>query len=152
MELNYNTTILLSEGILLEEPMSLPVIGQTMTSPFFPGNYPDNFCQIRTIEVPEGNFINIKFTHFDIETSDDGDYVQITDGDGTFLGHFGARHQLEMGNTTFNVSSYTETVHVLFHTDRSGARSGWRLEWSECLLSSSAVTKNPHFRFVLFSG
>merc|ERR1719495_2781713 len=47
-----------------------------------------------------------------------------------FLGHFGARHQLEIGNTTFNVSSYTETVHVLFHTDHSGARSGWRLEWS----------------------
>ena len=79
-------------------------------------------ASLRTIEVPEGNFINIKFTHFDIETSDDGDYVQITDGDGTFLGHFGARHQLEMGATTFNVSSNTETVHVLFQTDQSGER------------------------------
>ena len=152
MESKYNTTIFLSEGILPEEPISLPVIGQTMTSPFFLGNYPDNFCQIRTIEVPEGNFINIKFTHFDIETSDDGDYVQITDGDGTFLGHFGARHQLEMGATTFNVSSYTETAHVLFHTDQSGARSGWRLEWSECILSSSAITENPDFRFVPCGG
>ena len=120
---------------MLEEPKSLPVIGQTMTSPFFPANYPNNFNQTRTIEAPKGNFINIQFTHFDVETSDEGDYVQITDGDGTYLGHLGARHRLEMRNATFNVSSYTETVHVLFHSDQSGAKSGWRLVWSECILS-----------------
>ena len=123
---------------------SLPVSGQTMTSPFFPANYPNNFKRKRTIEAPKGNFINIQFTDFEVDTLYDGDFVQITDGDGTFLGHFGARHQLTMENATFNVSSNTETVHVLFRTDQSHTRSGWRLVWSEWILSLSEVNPNPN--------
>ena len=133
---------------------SLPVSGQTMTSPFFPANYPNNFKRKRTIEAPKGNFINIQFTDFEVDTLNDGDFVQITDGDGTFLGHFGARHQLTMENATFNVSSNTETVHVLFCTDQSRTRSGWRLVWSEWILSLqlSEVNPNPNFRFFFIVG
>ena len=131
---------------------SLPVSGQTMTSPFFPAHYPNNFKRKRTIEAPKGNFINIQFTDFEVDTLNDGDFVQITDGDGTFLGHFGARHQLTMENATFNVSSNTETVHVLFRTDQSHTRSGWRLVWSEWILSLSEVNPNPNFRFFFIVG
>ena len=33
-----------------------------------------------------------------------------------------------------NLTSVTETVHVLFHTDESVTRTGWRLKWSKLRL------------------
>ena len=76
-------------GALPEEPESLPTSGH-MTSPNFPRNYPNHLHERKTIEVAKGNVINIHFTDLDLEHPHD--YVQITDGDGTFLGHFGRRH------------------------------------------------------------
>ena len=122
-----------SQGVLPEEePQTLPVIGQRMASPLVWTSrgyhmpelrYPNDFHQSRTIEVAKGHFINLQFKRFN-----SNDFVQITDGDGTFLGHFGPQHWSDQSR---NVSSFTETVHVLFHTDQSGTESGWELEWSE---------------------
>ena len=96
--------------------------------------------------MAKGNVIKIHFTDFELERPDQVDYVDLTDGDGSFLGRFGARHYVdEEGNSegsgvegpeflNFRISditSNTETVHVLFHTDGSVTRSGWRLEWSK---------------------
>ena len=124
-------------GALPEEPESVPTSGE-MTSPNFPANYPNNLHERKTIEVAKGNVINIHFTDFEVERTDPVDYLEITDGDGTLLGHFGAGHYTEAtpGRTwrMENLTSVTETVHLLFHTDESVTRSGWRLEWSKLSL------------------
>ena len=119
-----------------EEPESLPTSG-SLSSPNFPSNYADDLHERKTIEVAKGNVINIHFTDFELESPDEVDYVEVTDGDGTLLGHFGARHygakHEEVPGNAIQISdltSITETVHVLFHTDGSVTRRGWRLEWS----------------------
>ena len=123
-------------GALSEEPESLPTSGH-LTSPNFPANYPNKLHERKTIKVAKGNVINIHFTDLDLERP--YDYVDIIDGDGTFLGHFGPRHNLDEGvdgegsseGGERMITSFTEWVHVLFHTDDSESRSGWRLEWSK---------------------
>ena len=122
-------------GVLPEEPESLPTSGE-MTSPNFPSNYPNDLHERKTIEVAKGNVINIHFTDYELESPDQVDYLEITDGDGTLLGHFGAAHYVDnsgprKGIKILDLTSVTETVHVLFHTDDSVTRSGWRHEWSK---------------------
>ena len=136
----YQYMSLLSAGALPEA--SLPTSG-VMTSPNFPANYPDNLHERKTIEVAKGSVINIHFTDYELESPDQVDYVEITDGDGTLLGYFGAAHYVDnsggggghrKGIKISDITSITEIVHVLFHTDESVARSGWRLEWSKLRL------------------
>ena len=116
-----------------------------MSSRNFPANYPNDLHERKTIEVAKGNVIQIHFTDFDLEKPDQVDYVDISDGDGSSLARFGARHYLdEEGGgegsgdeepremiRISNITSKTETVHVLFFTDGTVTRSGWRLEWSK---------------------
>ena len=80
----------------------------------------------------------LDWANYELENPDQVDYLQITDGDGSLLGYFGATHYVENGEggrrkgiKISNLTSVTETVHVLFHTDQSVTRSGWRLEWSK---------------------
>lgn len=99
-----------------------------MTSPNFPKDYPCKIHQRKTIQVAKGKIINIHFTDFVVEHPGQFDYVEITDGDGSRLGRFSA----DQNNAPdLNVTSNTETVHVLFHTDTNTAKKGWRLEWSK---------------------
>ena len=120
-------------GVLPEEPESLPTSG-VMTSPSYPSNYPNNLHQRKTIQVAKGNIVNIHFTDFELEEPDPVDYLEITDGDGTSLGHFTHRND---HLTLKNITSRSETVYLLFHTDGSVTRRGWRLEWSEYKKSKS---------------
>merc|ERR1719430_1148238 len=140
-------------GALPEEPESLPTSGD-MSSPNFPRNYVNDLHERKTIEVAKGNVINIHFTDFHLEDDEQVDYVEITDGDGTLLGHFGGFYNMDEGdsgsgsgegsgdeeparNRISDITSVTETVHVLFHTDGSVTRRGWRLEWSSSPSPSS---------------
>ena len=126
-----------------EEPESLPTSGE-MASPGFPSNYHNDIHERKTIEVAKGNVINIHFTDFNLENPDQVDYLEITDGDGTLLGHFGAGYYVDEGQRwdldgglrkeISDLTSVTETVHVLFHTDESVTNTGWRLEWSKLRL------------------
>ena len=131
--LNSHQKVSLLVGVLPEEPESLPTSGE-MTSPNFPSNYPNDLHERKTIEVAKGNVINIHFTDFELERGT-LDYVQITDGDGSFIGHLdgtvwdGLNPEEDEG--IVDLTSFTETVHILFHTDESVTRSGWRLEWSK---------------------
>merc|ERR1719209_297759 len=146
-----------SEG---EEPESLPASGH-LTSPNFPANYPLNLHERKTIEVAKGNVINIHFTDLDVERP--YDYVDIIDGDGTFLAHFGRQHKVDEGDDGEGsgdgsgegsgeggerqervITSFTEIVHVLFHTDDSVSRSGWRLEWSSSPASQRELPTSGH--------
>ena len=65
---------------------------------------------------------------FELESPDAVDYIEITDGDGTNLGHL-TYHDVDLARR--NITSNTETVDVLFHTDGSVTRRGWSLEWSK---------------------
>ena len=112
-------------GALPEEPESLPTSG-LLQSPNYPSNYNNDLHQQKTIRVAEGNVIDIHFTDFELERPDQVDYVELTDGDGTLLGHFASRDHIKN-----NITSNTETVFVLFHTDGSVTERGWSLEWSE---------------------
>ena len=127
-----------------EEPEQPEQTSGHLTSPNFPANYPNRLHERKTIEVAKGNVIKIHFTDFDLERPDQVDYVDIVDGDGSFLGRFGAIHHvdedrsgegsgdLEPGAIRIpDITSNTETVYVLFHTDSTVTRSGWRLEWSK---------------------
>merc|ERR1712212_601056 len=129
--------------------------------------YPNRLHERKTIEVAKGNVIKIHFTDFNLERPDQVDYVDLTDGDGSFLGRFGASHYVDEEGSgegsgdegpgemirISDVTSNTETVHVLFNTDSSVTRSGWRLEWSsspsppmeERELATSGVLTSPNF-------
>jgi len=144
-----------AQGVLPDEPDSLPTSGE-MTSPNFPSNYPNDLHERKTIEVAKGNVINIHFTDYELESPDQVDYLEITDGDGTLLGHFGAAHYVDnseggrrKGIKISDLTSATETVHVLFHTDDSVTRSGWRLEWSSAPAEeeqpTSGVLTSPNY-------
>ena len=152
-------------GALPEEPTS----GE-MASPNFHNfpSYPNDLHERKTIKVGKGNVINIHFSDFELERPGTGvtvDYVEITDGDGTFLGRFGGEDYMDKGdngsgsgegsgegsgdeqlsgygsrlywatyndrNRIYDITSVTDTVHVLFHTDESDTYRGWRLEWSK---------------------
>ena len=112
-------------GVLLEDPETFPTSG-VLTSPNFPLNYPNYLHQRRTIEVPKGSVVNIHFTDFEVESwSRTGpDYVELINGDGTLLRRI---HSIE--HARGNITSVTETLHVLFHTDHNLAKRGWSLEW-----------------------
>ena len=121
-------------GVLPEEPESLPTSG-ILSSPNYPANYPNDLHQRKTIQVAKGNIINIHFTDFELESPDPVDYVEITDGDGTNLGH------LTNDFSELNIRSNTETVDVLFHTDGSVTRKGWSLEWIEYKRQKFMISK-----------
>merc|ERR1711890_151490 len=66
-------------------PTSAP-LGE-LKSPNFPSAYTNNLDTTQTIEVAEGQKVNIKFSHLDIESHSSCayDYITVIDGDGTVL-------------------------------------------------------------------
>merc|ERR1712192_56138 len=121
-----------------EEAEDVGELKGVMTSPMFGSSawvyslqYPPNVHETKTIVVPKGKRIRIQFSHFKVEHC--CDYVTITEGDGTILGKYQDKPAKE------SIVSRTNTVHILFHSDASGQRDGWRLEWEavgEATLSS----------------
>ena len=94
-----------------------------VTSPNYPGKYSDHLRMTDKIQVEQGLVITLQFTDFSTEKN--ADWMTITDGDGTPL----------MGMTSgvalpTNISSRTNVVNVLFHTDHSVTRKGWSFSWS----------------------
>ena len=77
-----------------------------MNSPNFPFDYPNDLHERKTIEVAKGSVINIHFTDYELESPDQVDYLEVTDGDGTLLGHFGAAHYVDNGILVTSVNTY----------------------------------------------
>ena len=91
------------------------------------------------IEVENGKILRIEFTYFAVQTcwaeyTCQCDYVRITDGDGTTLmdnscgySSFDPSHPGYFLPPT--ITSSSNRVEVLFHTNGRDATAGWSLSW-----------------------
>ena len=107
----------------VEEGVEEQALEGVISSPGFSSgdDYPPNYENTWTIEVPKGKTIKINFTDYKVETC--CDVVRITDGDKTVL----KEDRSKPGKKP--LVSRTDTVEVIFKSDSSGQRRGWRLEW-----------------------
>ena len=94
-------------------------ITKVLTSPGYPGRYPNNYNSTQTIQVAPGKGVKLHFTHYNCEGQ--YDYVHIVDDEG----HDVYLYELSSGII------HREIVDIVFHTDSSTRNSGWRLEWTE---------------------
>ena len=130
-----------------EESQSVTKVLSTgvITSPNFPGDYPNNLDKKETITVEFGKILRLEFTHFAVyshPSSCYSDYIKVTDGDGTTLMDkscgfdYSENENLQNAESSGgwyfqppNITSNTNTVEIFFHTDDSGGREGWNLTW-----------------------
>ena len=97
-----------------------------ISSPNYPGKYPNNLEKTQTIQVKKDLVVSLEFTAFNVESSPTCryDHLTILDGDGTVL------MEKTCGTSLPNsITSRTNTMKLLFHTDRGGARAGWSARW-----------------------
>jgi hypothetical protein len=118
-----------------------PATSGQIISSRFPSKYQNNIDSNETIEVAAGNKILINFTDFNIEShyACSYDYITIVDNDGTTL----------MNKTCGNnippaVLSSTNKVNVIFHSDYSVRRTGWKLTWTIVLPLTGSIT-SPNY-------
>merc|ERR1711913_1171 len=100
----------------------------SLTSRNFPSNYPNNLDTEEDISVAAGERIKLQFIDFKIEdhSSCAYDYLMVKDDDGTVL------LDKTCGSTLpKDVTSRTNTVIVIFHSDGSVSDSGWRIDWQK---------------------
>ena len=99
-----------------------------LSSPNYPGKYPNNHKKTNTIQGGPGTVLVLEFTAFDVEShaSCRFDYLKIQDGDGTTL----------MGKTCGSslpakIVSNTNVVKIEFKTNAKGKRTGWSVYWHD---------------------
>lgn len=105
-------------------------------SPNFPNDYPSNMNCNWIIDVPEGNKINLTFSHFDLEnigseSSENcvDDYLVIKEGENdqpyTEIGKYCGSPEIPM-----KIASSQNQVFINFISDSYVERSGFRVEWT----------------------
>ena len=99
-----------------------------LSSPNYPGKYPNNYKKTKTIKGSSGKVLVLEFKAFDVEShaSCRFDYLKIQDGDGTTL----------MGKTCGSslpakIISNTNIVKLDFKTNAKGKGTGWSVSWRE---------------------
>ena len=121
-----------------------------VTSPNHPGSYPHNLDKTQTLQVETEKILRLEFTHFDVEwgSTCQGDYVKITDGDGTTLMDNSCGDSLPP-----TVTTKTNSVEIFFHTDASGTTTGWSLSWiavtpglKDFIQTASFIHLNCHYK------
>ena len=97
-----------------------------VTSPNFPGDYPNDLEKTYTIKVEEGLAVFLEFTAFNVEYSSTCryDHLTITDGDGTTLMEKSCGSTLPPA-----IRSRTNTINLVFTTDEIETRTGWSVSW-----------------------
>ena len=118
-----------------------------VSSPNYPGNYPNNHHLTQIIEVEQGLIVLLKFTAFDIEYqwNTNGitcafDHLTITDGDGSSLmerscgstidGTVTIGSQLIFSSLPPDVRSRSNVVNLEFSTNYVNVMTGWSVTWS----------------------
>ena len=114
-----------------------------LSSPNYPGKYPNNHKKTKKIEGGPGTVLVLEFTAFDIEShaSCRFDYLKIRDGDGTTL----------MGKTCGSslpnkITSRSNKVFLDFKTNGKGKRSGWKVVWHD---TTPGDLYNQHLQYNL---
>ena len=99
-----------------------------LSSPNYPGKYPNNYKKTKTIQGSSGKVLVLEFKAFDVEfhASCRFDYLKIRDGDGTTL----------MGKTCGSslpakIISNPNVVKLEFKTNAKGQKTGWRVIWHD---------------------
>ena len=98
-------------------------------SPNYPNDYlprqQDGYLEER-IQVTKGKVIKLHFSNFATEVQIDVLTIMDIFGDNiSVLGSFSGSAIPD------DIVSQSNIVDILFYPDNSGARSGWRLEWTE---------------------
>merc|ERR1711962_982692 len=105
----------------------IPASGE-VTSENYPENYNNDMDKTYPVEVATGKGIRITFNDFDIEShsSCDYDYVMIKEANGNEL------LNKSCGDTIpADVTSIQNKVDILFHSDYSVTKKGFKLTWTE---------------------
>ena len=117
-----------------------------LTSPKFPGLYPNNYKKRKTIkgggnsnENSTETVLVLEFTAFDIASSKKckNDYLSIQDADGTVL--MGKRCG---SNLPAKITSRTNTVYVFFKTNKYKASTGWSIFWRDSSSEDAQVVSS----------
>jgi len=101
-----------------------------ITSPNFPNNYPNDVLKTYTIPFTSGDFVVIEFTDFNLEgrRGCPWDWVTIRDHRGNTL--LPKTCESSIPNTIYApTEKWWFPVEVIFHSDYSVTRKGFRLEW-----------------------
>ena len=108
-----------------------------MTSLNYPHDYPNNLERTETVQVAKGKLLRLEITHFEVQYGGNPpckDNVKITDGDGTTLMDEICGYSNRIFNPAYFVppviTTRSNTMEILFHTDDSYTREGWSLSWS----------------------
>lgn len=91
-----------------------------LTSPNFPNAYGNNFSKTWCIDAPAGQSVTLTFTDF--ETESGYDYVTLRDKAGTQLS--------KTAGSTAPAAVTSSRVYVVFNTDSSVTKKGWRATWT----------------------
>ena len=115
------------------------LIAGEITSPNFPGDYPHNLNKTDTIVVKSKNTMRPEFTSFTVYVGGSinecpGDFVKITDGDGTILMDKSCGYSdIDPSHNLYFlppiITTRTNKVKILFYTDKISAQPGWSLSW-----------------------
>ena len=127
-----------------------------LSSPNFPGSYPNNLKKRETLRGGNGTVLVLKFTAFDVEDPCPlrdpcpsprpcADHLKIQDGDGTTLMDKTCGHLFSLPE---KITSRSNIVHLDFNTDGKGQMTGWKVVWRD--ITHTGVF-DQHFNFDNFS-
>ena len=112
-------------------------IAGVVTSPNYPGEYPNYRESTETIQVESGKVLRLEFTRFAVWYCGNCncDHLKITDGDGkTLMDKSCGESSISRTSSGYFqppvIVTNTNTVEIFFHTDRSNTKSGWSLSWT----------------------
>ena len=121
-----------------------------VTSPNYPGNYPNNFKGTDVIQVESGKILRLEFTHFAVwpcGVACSCDFVKITDGDGTTLMDISCGYSSLRPSHSYYflppiITTRSNRVEIFFHTNASRPATGWSLSWSAVTPGEKALMLN----------
>jgi len=112
-----------------------------VTSPGYPNNYGNDILEETTIEVSENSKVELTFVDFEVENHDNCGYdsVEVLDSDGSQL------MKICGDSLPDQVISSGNRLKVIFKTDGSVTKKGFRATWTKISQSLGGNIKSPNF-------